>query len=176
MDPIQIVPDPRTPPEVPSDWPSRRFQLTCEQRLPRGIDEVFAFFADAGNLNRLTPATLDFRILTPAPIDMRVGARIDYTIRLRGLPMRWRTLISEWTPGRRFVDDQLKGPYALWHHEHDFEACDGGTIVRDRVTYATPLAWAPGAGLVHRSFVRPELVRIFTYRMRRMAELFPATA
>ena len=175
MTDIQFAMDGRQPGAdgVPRDWPRRRWVLSCEQWLPRGIDEVFDFFADAGNLNELTPPSLNFRILTPSPIAMHEGTLIDYSIRLRGIPMRWRTRISTWEPGRRFVDEQLRGPYALWHHEHTFEARDGGTLVRDRVTYCPALAWAPGAGWVHRGFVQPELRRIFAYRREQMARLFP---
>lgn len=178
MSDIEFARDERRPGSdgVPDHWPRRRWALSCEQWVPRGIGEVFDFFADAGNLNQLTPPSLNFRILTPPPIAMHEGTLIDYSIRLRGIPMRWRTRISVWQPGRRFVDEQLRGPYALWHHEHTFEARDGGTLVRDRVTYCPALAWAPGAGWVHRGFVQPELRRIFTYRREQMTRLFPPRA
>ena len=94
--------------------------LRREQRLPGTPDEVFPFFADARNLEAITPPWLGFRVLTPAPIEMRPGALIEYRLKLRGLPLSWLTRIEEWVPGERFVDAQLAGPYALWHHTHEF--------------------------------------------------------
>jgi ligand-binding SRPBCC domain-containing protein len=146
--------------------------LTAEQWFPRPIEELFAFFADAHKLDELTPPWLRFAIVTPRPIDMHLGTLIDYRIRLKGLPMRWRTRISAWDPPHRFADEQLKGPYALWLHEHVFEPSDGGTLMRDTVTYALPVAWIPGAGLVHARMVRPDLARIFAYRREAMARKF----
>ena len=98
----------------------REFTLQTELWLPRLRDEVFPFFAEARNLETLTPAWLKFEVLTPAPIAMRPGMPIDYRIRVHGLPIRWRTEIAEWDPPRRFVDVQLRGPYTLWHHTHTF--------------------------------------------------------
>lgn len=147
--------------------------LDVTQRIAAPRDAVFAFFADARNLGAITPSFLHFRILTPTPIEMRAGARIDYSIRLHGVPMRWRTLISAWEPGKRFVDEQISGPYRLWVHEHTFASeCDarGGevTVMRDVVRYATPLD-----PLVHGLFVRPKLERIFAYRRDVIGRLFP---
>lgn len=158
---------------VASDWPRRRWLLSCGQFVPREMGEVFAFFGDARNLNQLTPPSLHFRIVTPTPIAMGQGTLIDYAIRLRGMPMRWRTRISVWEPGRRFVDEQLRGPYALWHHEHTFESRDGGTWMGDRVTFCPALAWAPGGRVVTNRLVIPELRRIFEYRRSQMKRLFP---
>lgn len=135
------------------------WSLKCSVWLPQSVDEVFKFFADAGNLQVLTPPWLHFRILTPLPIDMRDGALIDYRLRLRFVPIRWRTEITDWHPPHRFVDRQLEGPYRQWVHTHTFEPLDGGTLVRDQVTYS-----APGGTLVHDWFVGPELKRIFEYR------------
>jgi len=134
--------------------------------LPGSPEEVFGFFADAANLNDITPHWLGFRILTPLPIEMREGALIDYRIRLRGLPMRWRTRIEEWRPPHRFVDTQLRGPYSLWRHTHTFEATPDGTICRDHVAYAHH-----GGPLMERFFVRPEIERIFEYRTAKLQEL-----
>lgn len=142
------------------------YHLHTEQVLQAPLDRVFAFFSDAGNLEAITPAFLKFRIDTPRPIDMRVGALIDYSLRLHGIPIRWRTRINAWEPptaaGRaRFVDEQIKGPYRVWIHEHTFEPTkDGkGTIVRDHVQYLPPFAF-----LSHRWFVRPQLDQIFAHR------------
>jgi hypothetical protein len=140
----------------------RRHALEAEQWVPAGLDRTFAFFADAANLQAITPPFLDFRIVTPLPVAMREGARIEYRLRLHGVPVRWLTRIEEWAPGRSFVDTQLSGPYALWVHRHTFEPARGGTLVRDRVDYALPLE--PWSRPAHAWFVRPALGRIFTYR------------
>ncbi|MDE3069335.1 MAG: SRPBCC family protein [Acidobacteriota bacterium] len=135
----------------------------------RSLDEVFAFFAQARNLELLTPSWLSFEVLTPEPIEMRRGTIIDYRLRLHGLPLRWRSRIEAWEPGRRFVDLQLRGPYRLWHHTHEFEACEGGTLIRDRVRYALPLG-ALG-DLVGRLLVRRDLERVFDFRRTAIAGL-----
>lgn len=144
------------------------FTLTTKQWLPRPLPEVFAFFADAGNLDALTPGWLRFEILTPRPIAMKVGALIDYRLRLRGLPIRWQSAITDWSPPHRFVDEQRRGPYRLWHHTHTFAEVDGGTAVRDIVRYDVS-----GGALVNALFVRRDLEKIFTYRQQQLAELFP---
>ncbi len=135
--------------------------------IPAPVDRVFAFFSDTMNLARITPRNLRFRVLTPPPIVMRVGLVIDYRIRVRGIPMRWTSLITAWEPGRRFVDEQARGPYRLWVHEHLFEATPGGTRMRDTVKYATPLDW-----LVHDWIVGPDLKRIFEHRKSVILEEF----
>lgn len=149
--------------------PAGSFTLESAVWVPRPVEEVFPFFSAAENLGRITPPMLGWRILTPLPIDMRAGAMIDYRISVHGLPMRWRTLISGWDPPRRFVDEQVKGPYTLWHHEHLFEPADGGTVCRDRIRYRVPFAF-----LSHRWIVQPDLRRIFTYRQTRMREVLAA--
>ncbi len=147
----------------------RTFTLEAEQFVPRPLVEVFAFFADAVNLQRLTPPWLHFEVLTPAPIEMRAGALIDYKLRVHGVPMRWRTRICEWQPPHRFVDEQIRGPYRLWRHLHTFEERDGGTLMRDRVEYAVI-----GGRVVNALFIRPDLRRIFKYRAEAMRDVFPA--
>jgi ligand-binding SRPBCC domain-containing protein len=137
--------------------------LRREQRLPGAPGDVFAFFADAQNLEAITPPWLGFRVVTPRPIEMRAGALIEYRLRLRGVPLRWRTRIAVWDPPRRFVDVQLSGPYRLWHHTHDFEpGDDGGTVMRDTVRYALP--FGPIGALAHRLVVRRDLAAIFDFR------------
>jgi ligand-binding SRPBCC domain-containing protein len=145
----------------------RTYRLESTTWVPRPIGEVFAFHADAGNLQALTPPFLDFTILTPGPIEMRPGALIRYRLRLYGIPMRWLTEISAWEPPRRFVDTQLKGPYRRWVHEHTFVEQDGGTEIRDRVTYAVPFG-----SLSHGWAVAPNLRRIFRFRHQALLKMF----
>ncbi len=143
----------------------REFQT--EIWLPLPPAEVFPFFADAGNLDAITPPWLHFHMVTPRPVEMREGALIDYRLRVRGVPLRWRTLISAWQPPYHFTDEQLRGPYRQWLHEHTFEPCKGGTLARDRVRYSVPFDW-----LVHRSLVRPDLERIFAFRQAALRQRF----
>ncbi len=113
----------------------REFTFHTELWLPRGRDEVFPFFAEARNLEAITPPWLNFEVLTPAPVAMRAGALIEYRIRVHGIPIRWRTEIVEWNAPHRFVDVQLRGPYTLWHHTHTFEGRGGGSLCLDDVRY-----------------------------------------
>lgn len=129
--------------------------------VPHPISEVFPFFAAAENLAKLTPPELGFRIRSELPILMRPGALIDYTIRLYGLPFRWRTEITRWDPPHSFVDIQLRGPYAKWEHTHTFLEERGGTTVTDRVVYALPLGVV---GWIAQPVVGRQLKRIFEYR------------
>jgi ligand-binding SRPBCC domain-containing protein len=142
--------------------------LRREQQLPGAPDDVFPFFAEAGNLEAITPPWLSFRIVTPRPIDMGVGTLIEYRLRLHGLPISWLTRIEAWEPGVRFVDQQMRGPYALWHHTHEFVAEGGGTRMTDTVRYALP--FGPLGEVAHRLFVRRDLDRIFDYRVTEVAE------
>lgn len=145
----------------------KEYILETELWLPRSRDEIFPFFAEARNLETLTPPWLRFEVLTPAPITMRPGALIDYRLRVHGVPLRWRTEIAEWQPPQRFVDVQVRGPYRLWHHTHTFEAREGGTLCGDRVRY-----WPRGGAVINWLLVRRDVERIFAFRRRRMQELF----
>jgi ligand-binding SRPBCC domain-containing protein len=136
--------------------------LERSQRLPRPADRAFAFYADAFNLEAITPPWLGFRVTSRYPIEMREGALIEYRLRLHGLPIRWLTRIEVWDPPRRFVDVQLRGPYALWEHTHTFEPAPDGVVIRDRIRYALP--FGPLGALAHALFVRRDLRRIFDYR------------
>jgi hypothetical protein len=145
----------------------KEFTLQTELWLPRPRDEIFPFFAEARNLETLTPPWLQFEVLTPAPIQMRPGALIDYRIRVHGLPIRWRTEIAEWQPPHRFVDVQLRGPYTLWHHTHTFQERDGGTLCADSVRYRPR-----GGAFMNWLFVRRDVEKIFQYRRQRMEAIF----
>ncbi len=147
--------------------------LRREQRLPGSPEEVFPFFADAGNLEAITPPWLGFEVVTPRPIAMRPGALIEYRLRLHRLPVSWLTRIEEWEPGVRFVDAQLTGPYKLWHHTHEFEpAAGGGTLMRDVVRYALPLG--PLGTLAHAVLVRRDVERIFDFRAEAIPRVLTA--
>jgi ligand-binding SRPBCC domain-containing protein len=145
----------------------KTFWLRTELWLPRGRDEIFQFFADPRNLDRLTPSWLQFRILSPTGIAMSKGTLLDYRLRIHGVPIRWQSEISSWNPPDRFVDRQTKGPYSLWLHEHTFAAHNGGTLVGDNVEYAVP-----GGAIVQKLLVAPDIARIFSYRHRVLQELF----
>jgi ligand-binding SRPBCC domain-containing protein len=141
--------------------------FTSEVWLPGSPAEIFEFFSDAHNLERLTPPWLRFEIVTPGPIHLQSGALIDYRIRFRGIPLRWRTRILDWEPPWRFTDEQIKGPYRQWLHEHTFQSQDGGTVCRDHVRYAVY-----GGSFVNRLFVRPDIKKIFAYRTERLLARF----
>ncbi|MGD8441427.1 MAG: SRPBCC family protein [Holophagae bacterium] len=145
----------------------KTFQFRAEHWLPRPLDHVFPFFADAHNLEKLTPEWLRFDVLTPKPIPMEVGTTIDYRLRWHGIPLRWTSEIAAWEPPHRFVDRQIRGPYRLWHHEHRFSEADDGTRMVDEVTYAV---W--GGDLANRLGVARDVQRIFDYRTRVLDELF----
>jgi ligand-binding SRPBCC domain-containing protein len=144
--------------------------LQREQQVPAALTRVVGFFSDAANLEALTPPWLRFRILSPLPIAMRPGARIEYRLRLAGVPFRWRTRIACWNPPEGFVDVQESGPYALWEHIHRFEPCGAGVRVRDHVRYALP--FGPVGALAHAIAVQRILAAIFDYRRARVEERF----
>ena len=140
--------------------------------LPRPRSEVFPFFADPANLHRLTPPCLHFQVLTPEPLPRGESAVFEYRLTVRGLPIRWRTLIETYEEGARFVDRQIAGPYALWHHTHLFEDLPGGgTRITDRVRYK--VGWGFLGRIIAALWVKPDIERIFAYRKQVLAELFP---
>jgi ligand-binding SRPBCC domain-containing protein len=136
--------------------------LRATQRIPLPRAQLFPFFSDARNLAVITPPRMGFRIRTSEPIVMQEGALIDYTVRVAGVPIRWHTLISRWDPPNEFADEQLRGPYALWHHRHRFTAVTPDeTRMDDEVLFRLPFA---PLGNVALPFVKAELRRIFEYR------------
>jgi len=151
---------------------SRLHTLARSQVVPLPRIDVFGFFADARNLQAITPEFLHFQILPPVPQALEAGSRIDYRLSLFGLPFRWRTRIAAWEPGLRFVDVQERGPYALWHHTHTFDDVEGGTRVTDQVDYRLPLGSL--GEIFHPIMVRRLLERIFDHRRDRVAALLGA--
>ena len=143
------------------------FTLETQLFLPCPLEKVFQFFADAGNLETITPPWLRFELVSERPVAMRAGALIKYRLRLHGVPLRWQSEITAWEPPHRFVDEQRRGPYLVWIHEHTFKESKGGSEVRDFVRYA-----APGGWVVDRLFVRQDVRRIFEYRAQKLLEIF----
>ncbi len=145
--------------------------LRREQRLSAPPEAVFPFFADARNLEAITPPLLSFRLLTPDPISMGVGTFLQYALRVHGLPVRWDTLIQEWEPPHRFVDVQVRGPYRLWHHTHELFAVDDGraTLMRDTVRYA--IGFGVLGEVARRALVLRDLEAIFAFRAERVPAL-----
>ena len=149
--------------------------LERRQRVTVPIDDAFAFYGDARNLERITPPWLGFEVTTPAPIEMGAGTLIEYRLRLHRVPVRWRTRIAAWEPPRRFVDVQTKGPYSLWEHTHTFEEDGpGATIIEDRVRYSIP--FGPLGELADRLLVQRDLRQIFDYRRDAVARELTAAA
>ena len=138
--------------------------------LPVPREKVFPFFADARNLEVITPPWLNFTVLTSGEIEMRVGAIIDYKLRIHGLPVRWRTEITGWEPPFSFCDEQRRGPYRRWSHTHTFTEKEGGTLCQDRVFYVVP-----GGALVNYFFVRHDVKKIFNYRTEALKKHFATT-
>jgi ligand-binding SRPBCC domain-containing protein len=166
---ITVVPD--RDPKLGRIW-----RLTATQYLSRPLEDVFPFFADAYNLEELTPKFLKFNVLTPRPIEMNSGAEIRYKLKVRGVPIKWKTSILDWDPPHQFVDNQDSGPYALWHHTHTFKPTqDGtGTICTDTVRYR-PAGWIL-APIVNKLLVQKDVVNIFRYRFQRLDEIFAPKA
>jgi ligand-binding SRPBCC domain-containing protein len=142
-------------------WKPRRYTLQRQQLIERPIDEVFAFFEDPRNLAKITPPEMGFEIKDIQGLPVGVGTRIEYVIRIFGLPQRWVAEIAEYEAGRRFVDVQVKGPYRYWRHEHSFEPLDVYTVMTDQVEYELPFGLA---GQVAHVVVARQLQRIFDYR------------
>jgi ligand-binding SRPBCC domain-containing protein len=150
---------------------SKIYQFERTQLIRRPLDEVFDFFSDAANLEAITPPFVNFKILSPLPIEMKPGAVIDYQLQLFKIPFRWRTVIETFDPPRSFTDTQARGPYKLWHHLHEFHPVADGVLMIDRVRYSIPL-WFLGR-IAHALFVRRTLETIFDYRYQRIQELLP---
>jgi ligand-binding SRPBCC domain-containing protein len=146
----------------------RRFVFEQDTLLPLALEETFSFFANAENLEAITPPWLHFSILTPTPITMQAGTLIDYRLRVHGIPLRWQTEITRWNPPYDFTDEQKRGPYRLWIHRHVFTAEGDQTRMRDQITYAVF-----GGSLINRLFVQKDVLRIFNHRQTAIQALLP---
>ena len=145
-------------------------ELEFKQIINKDINEVFSFFSKPENLSLITPKRLDFRILTPSPIKMKEGQLIDYTIRILGKKIRWRTLITEYECPVRFIDQQLKGPYSMWHHTHEFQELNGKVKMTDTILYAIPFGIL--GEIVNILWVKKDLDYIFKYREKAITKYF----
>jgi len=146
------------------------YRLECSMVVPRPLEDVFSIYESPLNLARITPTWLRFTIAGNEEVLMREGARINYTIRWLGLPMRWRTHITAYDPPHRFVDEQERGPYAYWKHTHTFGELPEGVLVADSVDYRLPLG--PFGRLAHSLAVGKQLIAIFRYRQSAIARIF----
>lgn len=144
-------------------------QLSAEQWVPKKISEVFPFFADPKNLEQLTPPWLNFHITYQSTPQTQSGTLIEYKLRMRGLPMRWKSEITEWIPNQRFADNQLIGPYKKWYHVHQFVEKDGGTLLLDQVDFILPMGVL---GKLALPLVKRDLTKIFNYRITVIEKLF----
>ena len=144
----------------------RIFSFDSEQWISRLLGEVFPFFADPRNLETITPPWLRFELKARGNLEMRRGLKIDYRLGLHGIPFSWQSEITVWDPPVRFVDEQVRGPYRLWRHDHRFEQKDGRTLVRDHVDYAVPGGW-----LVQKLVVGREVNKIFEFRRRTLEKI-----
>ena len=145
-------------------------EVFSEIWLPKKTTEVFPFFTDEKNLEKLTPKYLNFNVLKKSTETINEGTLIDYQLKLHGFAIKWRTLIESWEPGKKFVDSQIRGPYKIWHHTHEFEELAGGTLMRDRVLYKLPMGWI--GQLISGPFVKSDVARIFAYRKKIIAQIF----
>ena len=146
------------------------YSLHFKQKINRSLKEVFDFFSKPENLATITPKKLDFTILTPTPIKMMKGQIIDYTIRLIAFKIHWRTLITEYEPPYSFIDQQIKGPYLIWHHEHLFKEVDGSVEIYDNIHYTIPFGIL--GRLLHRIWIKRDLEKIFLYRKKIIDKIF----
>ena len=146
------------------------YTLKKTQKISKGIETVFDFFSKPENLSKITPEKMGFQIYTPSPIDMQEGTLIDYTIKIMGLPIRWTTLITKYGPPKIFIDQQIKGPYSMWHHKHTFKEINKSeTIINDTVTYSLPFGFI--GKIAHSIYVKNELNYIFSYREKKISQL-----
>jgi len=149
----------------------KTYNIKFQQFIDLPINDVFNFFSKPENLSLITPPRLKFDILTPSPIKMKEGQLIDYSLTIMYcVKLRWRTLITDYNQPYKFIDQQIKGPYSLWHHTHEFEEKDGGTLIHDNVTYAIPLGFI--GQLLHAVYIKHDIKSIFKYRRKILDVIF----
>lgn len=148
----------------------KTYEINTTQFIEKPLETVFNFFSKPENLERITPENLSFKVLTPTPIKMEKGALIDYTIRIVVVPIHWRTYISKYDPPYEFVDEQVKGPYAFWHHTHTFKEVDGGVEINDKVKYAIPMGIL--GRFMHAVYIKNNLKKIFSHRKAVIENVF----
>lgn len=148
----------------------KTYEINTTQFIDKPLETVFHFFSKPENLEQMTPKNLSFKILTPKPIKMEKGALIDYTIRIVVIPIHWRSYVSKYYPPYEFVDEQVKGPYAFWHHTHTFKEVDGGVEIKDRVKYAIPMGIL--GRFIHAIYIKNDLKKIFTHRKIAIENVF----
>ena len=146
------------------------YTLSSTQFIEKSIDEVFTFFSKPENLSVITPSKLGFKILTPTPIEMGPGRIIDYQIYLLGIPIHWRTLITDYNPPNMFIDQQIKGPYNVWHHTHTFHKVEGGVEIKDKVVYSIPFGIL--GRILNYLWIGKDLENIFVHRKKVIDKLF----
>ena len=149
----------------------KTYNLEFEQFIDLPLEDVFGFFSKPENLSLITPSRLKFDIITPTPLEMKDGQLIDYSLTiLYIIKLHWRTLITHYEKPYKFVDQQIKGPYSLWHHTHTFEEKDGGTIIKDNLTYAIPMGII--GRLIHFIYIKHDIKDIFNYRHKILDKIF----
>ena len=149
----------------------KTYTLKYEQYIDLPINDVFNFFSKPENLSLITPARIKFDILTPVPLKMKEGQLVDYSLKIMYLiKLHWRTLITHYEKPYKFVDQQIKGPYTMWHHTHTFEEKDGGTLIRDDLKYAIPLGIL--GRFVHALYIKHDIQSIFKYRQKILDDIF----
>ena len=152
-------------------WKTRPTErlFESEQWISADKENIFPFFSESTNLEKITPSWLKFKVLKQSTNPIRTGTIIDYRISIKGLPVKWQTEIKSWNPPNSFVDDQLKGPYKKWYHSHMFEQFPQGTLMKDRVVYELPLGRL--GELFLGSFVRSDVTKIFSFRKKTINKL-----
>ncbi len=149
----------------------KTYNLEFEQFIDLPIEDVFDFFSKPENLSLITPPRLRFDILTPTPLEMKEGQLIDYSLKILYLiKLHWRTLITDYQKPYKFIDQQIKGPYTLWHHTHTFEEQDGGTLIKDNLKYVIPFGWMGRA--IHFIYIKHDINGIFQYRHKILNDIF----
>jgi len=147
------------------------YQLKTKQFVKTDIATCWDFFSDPKNLSKITPQSMGFIVRTELPDKMYEGLMIEYTVRpMLGIPMNWITEIKTVKNHSFFIDEQRKGPYRIWHHEHHFKEVEGGVEMTDIVSYELPLGFL--GRLMHPILVKNKLKEIFDYRRQKVDELF----